>query len=213
MNTTDRLEEYISAHIDPEDPLLYEMTRFAHVHLLHPRMLSGHLQGTLMKMMMRMINPRTVLEIGTYTGYSTLSMAAGLTRPDARIHTVEIDDEMQPGIERFFRRSEHAHRITLHIGDVADVIGRIEGNFDFVFMDGNKRNYTDYYDLVMPRLNAGGFILADNVLWDGKVVEPVAPADGQTQGIVRFNDMVAADPRVEKVILPIRDGLMLIRKK
>lgn len=175
-------------------------------------MLSGHQQGTLMKMLIRMANPKLVLEIGTFTGYSALSMAAGLLRNDAHIHTIEIDDEMQPIIEKFFSKSKYADKLTLHIGDVANIIDTIEGDFDFVFIDGNKRNYVDYYNLVMDRLAHGGYILADNILWDGKVVQKVERNDTQTQGILDFNNVVAKDNRVEKVILPIRDGLSLIRK-
>lgn len=206
------LEEYISQHIDAEDQLLIELDRYTHLKVLRPRMLSGHQQGTLMKMLIRMANPKLVLEIGTFTGYSALSMAAGLLRNDAHIHTIEIDDEMQPIIEKFFSKSKYADKLTLHIGDVANIIDTIEGDFDFVFIDGNKRNYVDYYNLVMDRLAHGGYILADNILWDGKVVQKVERNDTQTQGILDFNNVVAKDNRVEKVILPIRDGLSLIRK-
>lgn len=206
------LEEYISQHIDAEDQLLIELDRYTHLKVLRPRMLSGHQQGTLMKMLIRMANPKLVLEIGTFTGYSALSMAAGLLRNDAHIHTIEIDDEMQPIIEKFFSKSKYADKLTLHIGDVANIIDTIDGNFDFVFIDGNKRNYVDYYNLVMDRLAHGGYILADNILWDGKVVQKVERNDTQTQGILDFNNVVAKDNRVEKVILPIRDGLSLIRK-
>lgn len=209
---TIELEDYIDKHIDKEPELLAELDRYTHTHVLCPRMLSGHLQGTLLKMLVRMVNPRQILEIGTFTGYSALSMAEGLIREDAHIHTVEIDDELEPIINKFISRSAFAERITLHIGDVANIINSIDGDFDFVFIDGNKRDYPAYYEMVMNRLTAGGYILADNILWDGKVVEPVAHNDTQTKAIIEFNDIVAADNRVEKVILPIRDGLTLIRK-
>lgn len=207
------MEQYIAEHIDKEPKLLADLDRYTHLKVLAPRMLSGHLQGTLMKMLIRMVNPRLVLELGTFTGYSALSMAEGLLRPDAHIHTVEIDDELEPIIQKFFDMSEHRDQLTLHIGDVADVLEEIDGQFDFVFIDANKRDYPKYYDLIMPRLNNGGYILADNVLWDGHVVQPIADNDLQTKAIVEFNNIVAQDERVEKVILPIRDGLTLIRKK
>ncbi|MBP5365547.1 MAG: class I SAM-dependent methyltransferase [Bacteroidales bacterium] len=207
------MEEYIGEHIDAEPALLAELDRYTHTHVLAPRMLSGHLQGRLLKMLVRMANPRQVLEIGTFTGYSALCMAEGLLRPEAHIHTIEIDDELEPIITRFVSRSAFADRITLHIGDALSIMGEIQGDFDFVFIDGNKRDYPAYYKAVMPRLSSGGYIVADNILWDGKVVEPVAHNDGQTKAILEFNDLVAHDDSIEKVILPIRDGLTLIRKK
>jgi len=207
------MERYIADHIDPEPELLHELDRYTHLKVLAPRMLSGHLQGTLMKMLVRMANPRRILEIGTFTGYSALSMAEGLLRDDAEIHTVEIDDELEPIITRFFNKSPHRSQLHLHIGDVADVLKEIDGEFDFVFMDGNKRDYPLYYELIYPRLSQGGYILADNILWDGHVIQPVSDKDAQTKAIMAFNDIVAKDDRVEKVILPIRDGLTLIRKK
>jgi len=207
------MERYIAEHIDKEPTLLHELDRYTHLKVLAPRMLSGHLQGTLMKMLVRMVNPKTVLEVGTFTGYSALSMAEGLLRKDAIIHTIEIDDELEPIIRKFFDKSEHRNQLQLHIGDVANVLDSIEGTFDFVFIDGNKRDYPKYYEMILPRVSDGGYILADNILWDGHVVEPIAHNDTQTKAIVEFNNIVAADDRVEKVILPIRDGLTLIRKK
>ncbi len=207
------MERYIAEHIDKEPALLHELDRYTHLKVLAPRMLSGHLQGTLMKMLVRMVNPRLVLEIGTFTGYSALSMAEGLLRDDAIIHTIEIDDELEPIIRKFFDRSSRRNQLQLHIGDVADVLASIDGKFDFVFVDGNKRDYPKYYEMLMPRMSKGGYILADNILWDGHVIEPIAKNDTQTQAIVDFNNIVAEDERVEKVILPIRDGLTLIRVK
>ncbi len=207
------LDQYLASHIDPEPALLTELDRQTHLRVLAARMLSGHLQGTLMKMLVRMINPRLILELGTFTGYSALSMAEGLLRPDAHIHTIEIDDELEPLIMQFLNRSEHRDRITLHIGDARQLLNDIPGEFDLVFIDANKRHYPEYYDLVFPRVAQGGYIIADNTLWDNKVLTEPAHNDLQTQGIIRFNDLVAADSRVEKVILPIRDGLTLIRKK
>ena len=207
------MEQYLSSHIDPESDLLYRLDRQTHLRTIQPRMLSGHLQGAIMKMIVRMVNPRLVLEIGTFTGYSALAMAEGLLRDDAHIHTIEIDDEMEPLISEFFAQSPHASQLTLHIGDAMSVIDDIPGVFDLVFLDGEKRTYPETYEKVFPRVAHGGFILVDNVLWDGHVLEQVhKPSDRHTASIKRFNDMVAADPRVEKVILPVRDGLSLIRK-
>ena len=207
------MEQYICSHIDKEPELLYELDRFTHTKVLAPRMLSGHLQGMLLKMLVRMANPSHILEIGTFTGYSALSMAEGLLKDDAHIHTIEIDDELEPKIRSFFERSLHSNKLHLHIGDAMEIIDSLEGDFDFCFMDGNKRDYPAYYDKVMSRLVCGGYILADNVLWDGKILQPVHRNDTQTKAIMEFNDIVASDDRVEKVILPIRDGLTLIRKK
>lgn len=214
MNTDSiDIEKYIADHIDAEPELLYQLDRQTHLQVLSARMLSGHLQGTLLKMLVRMVNPRLVLELGTFTGYSALSMAEGLLRNDAMIHTIEIDDELEPIISSFFERSPHRHQLQLHIGDAKDIMPTIEGEFDLAFVDANKRTYPEYYQLVKPRLRRGGFLLADNTLWDGKVVDPTAAGDPQTRGVLTFNDMVANDPDVERVIVPIRDGLTIIRKK
>lgn len=207
------MERYIAEHIDKEPVLLHQLDRYTHLKVLAPRMLSGHLQGTLLKMLVRMVNPQNILEVGTFTGYSALSMAEGLLRDDAIIHTIEIDDELEPIISKFFEQSEHKHQLALHIGDVAQVLATIDCEFDFVFIDGNKRDYPKYYEMILPRVKNGGYILVDNILWDGHVVQPIASNDTQTKAIVEFNNIVATDDRVEKVILPIRDGLMLIRKK
>ncbi|WP_026473728.1 O-methyltransferase [Alkaliflexus imshenetskii] len=206
------LEKYILEHIDAEEDVLRELDRFTHLNVLRARMLSGHLQGTLLKMLCRMINPQAVLEIGTFTGYSAISMVRGLSS-QAHIHTIEVNDELESVIRRFFHKAGVSNQITLHIGDALDVIDKLTMNFDLVFMDGDKRQYPAYYNAVFPRLNQGGYILADNILWGGKVSQPNMPDDEYTKGIMDFNDMVKADARVEKVILPIRDGLTLIRKK
>lgn len=205
-------DEYILSHIDEEGALLSALNRDAHVNLLRPRMLSGHLQGRVLKMFCRMLHPRRVLEIGTYTGYATLCMAEGLD-DDALIHTVEINDEMEDFILKYLSRSPHKDKVRLHIGDVMDVLPKLDETFDLVFIDADKRLYSDYYDLVFPKVRQGGLILADNTLWDGKVVEEPHPSDKQTVGILRFNDKIKNDARVEKVILPLRDGLTMIWKK
>ncbi len=208
---TQQLEDYILDHIDPEPEELRRLNRDVNVYLLYPRMCSGHLQGRILKMLTRMISPRRVLELGTYAGYSAQCIAEGMPE-DGELHTVELDDELEDFILERFRRSPYASRLHLHIGDVADVVPALGGMWDMVFMDANKRNYVDYYNLLLPRVNSGGYILADNTLWDGKVADGVDHHDLQTRGIMAFNDLVAADPRVERVILPLRDGLTIIRK-
>ena len=208
---TEQLEDYILAHIDKEGDVLRLVNRDTHVYNLRPRMCSGHLQGKLLKMFVRMIRPRRVLELGTFTGYSALAMAEGLAE-DAELHTVEIDDELEDFICEHFDASPRREQIHLHIGDAAMVVPQLGGQFDLVFIDANKRNYCDYYHLVMPLVPVGGFIIADNTLWDGKVANLPQKIDSQTAGILAFNDPVANDDRVEKVIIPIRDGLTVIHK-
>ena len=206
------LEQYILDHIDNEGQLLSQLNRDTHVNLLRPRMLSGHLQGRILKMICRMIARVRILELGTFTGYSALCMAEAL--PDnGELHTIEIDDELETFIRKYFDRSPYRDRIHLHIGDAREVVPRLDGTFDMVFIDANKRLYCDYYDLVFNKVRPGGFILADNTLWDGKILQSPLPSDAQTIGIMRFNEKVATDTRVEKVILPLRDGLTLIYKK
>lgn len=206
------LEDYILSHSDPEPPQLAELNRDVNLRLLYPRMCSGHLQGRILTMLTAMISPRNALEIGTYSGYSALCIAEGL--PDGgHLDTVEIDDEMEEFIRNRLSESPFGHRVTLHIGDAAEVSPRLGKRFDMAYMDANKRTYCETYEMLLPMMNPGGFILADNTLWDGKVTAPEANHDPQTLGICRFNDLVAADPRVNRVILPLRDGLTLIRVK
>lgn len=208
---TEELEEYILAHIDEEGEMLRRLDRETHLFHLRPRMCSGHLQGKLLKMFVRMIRPQNILELGTFTGYSALCLAEGMM--GGELHTVEIDDELEDFIRSHFETSPFADRIHLHIGDAREVIPTLGRTFDLVFMDANKREYLDYYHLVFDCVSPGGFIIADNTLWDGKVVDFGKKLDAQTEGILKFNDFVAADSRVEKVIVPIRDGLTIIYKK
>ena len=208
---TEELEEYILAPIDPEGDMLSNLDRETHLFHLRPRMCSGHLQGKLLKMFVRMIQPKRILELGTFTGYSALSLADGLA-DGGELHTIEIDDELEDFIRSHFANSALASRLHLHVGDAREIIPSLGMTFDLVFIDANKRQYLDYYNLVFDFVTAGGFIIADNTLWDGKVVNPGAKPDAQTAGILEFNDFVAADTRVEKVILPLRDGLTLIHK-
>ena len=207
----EELDDYILAHIDPEPAELARLDRETHLFHLRPRMCSGHLQGRLLKMFVRMISPRKILELGTFTGYSALCLAEGLP-DDGELHTIEIDDELEDFIRSHFATSPQGSKITLHIGDACDILPRLDTTLDLVFIDANKREYSAYYDLVFDMVKTGGYILADNVLWDGKVCEDPMPRDRQTLGIAAFNDMAARDPRVESVIIPVRDGLNFIRK-
>lgn len=208
---TEELEQYLLQHIDRETTLLAQLRRDTYVNQLRPRMLSGHLQGRILKMFCRMINPQCILEIGTFTGYSALCMAEG-SGDCCQVHTFEINDELEDYTRSFFDRSEYSEKIHFHIGDALELLPDMELVFDLVFIDGDKRRYFDYYNCVFPMVRKGGFILADNTLWDGKVIEPVASNDAQTKGILAFNEMVCADSRVETVILPLRDGLTILHK-
>ena len=213
MNALDR---YVEAHSDPEAELLHELDRRTHLQVVAPRMLSGHLQGKLLELLVRMIRPQRVLEIGTFTGYSALSMAAGLEE-GATLDTFEVDDELQPLAQSYFDRSPHGAKIRLHIGSALDIVPGLGATYDLVFIDGDKREYPDYYRMLMgdgggrPLVHGGSVLIADNILWSGKVVEPIAHNDRHTQALVAFNRMIAEDPRVQNVILPLRDGLNLIR--
>lgn len=209
----DQLEEYISAHIEPESDLLAALYRETNLKLLNPRMASGHIQGRLLKMLVSMLNPTSVLEIGTFTGYATLCMAEGLREENAVIHTVEIDDELENFIRKWISGSPLAEKIRLHIGNALDIVPQLGIQFDLMFMDGEKREYPDYYSRLYEYVRPGGFILADNTLWDGHVADKAYDKDEQTAAIRKFNDMVASDPRVETAMIPIRDGLTIIRKK
>ena len=212
MQETDRLDDYILRHIDKESDYLTALYRDTHVKLLRPRMASGHLQGRLLKMLVCMIRPQNILEIGTFSGYSALCMAEGL-EPGGRLYTFEINDEQEDFTRPWIEGSPYASRIEFIIADALDTVPRMDVTFDMVFIDGDKRRYTDYYEMVMKKLRPGGYIVADNTLWDGHVTEEGRNNDAQTRSIMKFNDRIAADTRVEKVILPLRDGLTIIRKK
>lgn len=210
----DALEQYTEQMSSPADALMQELERETYLRVLNPRMISGHVQGKLLEMIVRMLRPRRVLEIGTFTGYSALCMASGLDT-DGCLDTCEIDDELEEMIRSFFDRSEHGHKIRLHIGSALDIVPMLGECYDLVFIDGDKREYSAYYDMLMDGelVHSGSFIMADNILWYGKVAEPVAKGDKQTQAIVDFNEKVRNDSRVENIILPIRDGINLIRVK
>ena len=206
------LDDYILAHTEPEPEYLYRLWRATNLYTIHGRMASGHLQGRLLKMLVRMIRPKNILEIGTFSGYSAISMAEGLD-DDGQLYTFEINDEMEDFTRPWIEGSEVADKIHFIIGDALQEAPKLGITFDMTFMDGDKRTYCDCYEMVMSILRPGGFILADNTLWDGHVVDHSYDRDHQTQGIESFNDHIAADDRVEQVILPLRDGLTLIRKK
>lgn len=205
------LEEYISAHIEPESNLLKSLYRETNIKLLNPRMASGHIQGRLLKSFVQMIKPKSVLELGTFTGYATLCMAEGLPE-DGHIDTIEIDDELESFIKKWIAKSPYSNKISLHIGDALEIVPRLEKDFDLIFLDAEKREYPDYYKQLFKYLKVGGYIIADNTLWDGHVVDPEYSKDRQTKAIKEFNDIVAADTRVTVSIVPIRDGLTLIRR-
>ena len=206
------LDEYISSHSSPENEVLEAITRDTHVHILNPHMLSGHVQGRVLSMISHMIRPKRILELGTFTGYSALCLAEGLAE-DGRLVTIEHNDELEETIRRNLSRSSLSDRIELRIGDCKLVIGDLKDElFDLVFIDADKREYCAYLDLVYPLVPVGGFILADNTLWDGHVVDPAYDKDKQTLGLRAFNDKVKEDDRFEQVILPLRDGLTIIRK-
>ena len=209
---SDALEDYILAHTEPEPDYLYRLWRATNIHTIHGRMASGHLQGRLLKMLVQMIRPERILEVGTFSGYSAISMAEGLTG-DGHLYTFEINDEMEDFTRPWIEGSPVADRITFIIGDALTEAPKLGLMFDMAFIDGDKRTYRACYEMVMSLLKPGGFILADNTLWDGHVVDHAYDHDRQTQGIETFNDYIAADVRVEQVILPLRDGLTLIRKK
>lgn len=209
---SDRLDEYILAHISPEPEHLRKLYRRTHLRHLYPRMCSGHLQGRMLSMLSAMIHPSRVLELGAYTGYSALCLAEGLAE-DGRLHTIEVDDEMEDELLDLFATAPGGDRITLHIGDAEQLIDSIGETWDLVYIDANKRRYIEYLTLVLPHLRQGGFIIADNTLWDGKVTDTETNHDAQTLALDRFNKFVAGRDDLETVILPLRDGLTLIRKK
>ena len=205
------LDEYISLHTTPENEALQSITRDTHVHILNPHMLSGHVQGRALSMISHMIRPKRILELGTFTGYSALCLAEGLAE-GGQLVTIEHNDELEETIKRNLSRSSLCNLIELIIGDCKSELKKIEGPFDLVFIDADKREYCAYLDLVYPLVPVGGFILADNTLWDGHIIDPAYNKDKQTLGLRAFNDRLAADERFEQVILPLRDGLTLIRK-
>ena len=209
---TEQLEQYVRSHSEPEGDYLYRLYRATNIHTIHGRMASGHLQGRLLKMLVEMIRPTNILEVGTFSGYSAICMAEGLPE-GGKVWTFEINDEMEDFTRPWIEGSPVADRIEFRIGDANAEAPRLGIVFDMAFVDGDKRTYTETYETVLPLLRPGGYIIADNTLWDGHVTDPAYDHDQQTLGIRRFNDHVAADNRVEQVIIPLRDGLTVIRKR
>ena len=209
---TEDIEKYVLAHSAPEGDYLYRLYRATNIHTIHGRMASGHLQGRMLKMLVSMIRPKNILEVGTFSGYSAICMAEGLDE-GGKVWTFEINDEMEDFTRPWIENSPVADKIDFRIGDANIEAPKLGITFDLAFVDGDKRTYVETYEMVLRLLRPGGYIIADNTLWDGHVTDPAYDHDHQTQGIRLFNDHVAADNRVEQVIVPLRDGLTLIRKK
>ena len=207
---SEELENYAAQHTEDEPLLLQELNKRTHLNVLQPRMISGHFQGRFLSLLSKMVQPRTILEIGTYTGYATLCLAEGL-RPEGVLHTIDIKEELTDLQREFFDRSGYGSQIVQHLGKAADIIPALDTTFDLVFIDADKQNYAHYFDLVIEKMNRGGIILSDNVLWSGKVVEEVKHNDKHTQALMAYNQKIKDDPRVETVLLPIRDGITLSR--
>ncbi|WP_425390571.1 O-methyltransferase [Ekhidna sp.] len=204
------LQKYVEDHSEPESDLLQQINRDTHLHVLKPRMLSGHLQGRVLSMLSHMIQPKNILEIGTYTGYAALCMAEGM-QSDGRLITIDNNEELAVRTKEYFSQSKWADQVDLRIGNASDIIPTLKENWDLVFIDADKENYSNYFDQVIDKVNTGGFIIADNVLWSGKVFDP-SKNDKDTEAIRTFNQKVHTDSRVQNVLFPIRDGLMILRK-
>ncbi len=203
------IDDYCRAHTSPESALLKKINRDTHAEVLMPRMVSGHLQGRFLSLISKMIKPQRILEIGTYTGYSAICLAEGLN-PTGKLITIDINEELETRVRGYFKEADIESQIDYRIGDAAAIIPALNETFDLVFIDADKENYQRYYDLMFDKVATGGFIMADNVLWSGKVVGE--KKDKDTRAIMAFNDFVANDPRVENMLLPLRDGIMLARK-
>ncbi len=208
----DSIQQYCDAHSDEQNELLQKIDRETHTQVMMPRMLSGHFQGRVLAMLSHMIQPKCILEIGTYTGFSALCMAEGMSK-DAQLITLDINEELEDRVRGYFAESPFNEMIDYRIGNALDLIPKIEESLDLVFIDADKKNYLNYYKLVFDKVSSGGYIIADNVLWSGKVVQTEKKTDKDTQAILDFNRWVQEDDRVENVLFPIRDGLMVVRKK
>lgn len=209
---SEQLENYVVSHSEPEPQLLRELNKETHQKVLAPRMLSGHFQGRFLSLLSKLKAPEQILEIGTYTGYATLCMAEGLQK-DGLIHTIDHNEELLAIQQKYFIRSGYSDRIKQYTGNALEVIPKISVNFDMVFMDADKHNYINYFNLIIDKMNKGGIILVDNVLWSGKVLEKPEKDDEDTKTLIEFNKLVKEDPRVETVLLPVRDGLTICRVK
>jgi caffeoyl-CoA O-methyltransferase len=206
------LDRYIRDHSTPEDKVLEDLYRQTNLYVVNPNMVSGHIQGKLLEMLSHMIHPSVIVEIGTYTGYSAICLSRGL-KTGGKLHTIEINDELREMSSRYFDLAGVSDKVILHTGRAQDVVPALNFIFDLVFIDGDKREYCEYYNLVFEKVRKGGFIIADNVLWGGKIENEDAMNDPQTRGVINFNELIRNDSRVEKILLALRDGLMIIRKK
>lgn len=209
---TQEIEEYCEEHSTPQSELLYRLTRETNLKVMNPRMLSGHLQGMLLTTLVRMMQAQNVLEIGTYTGYSALCLAEGLPE-NGQLHTIEVDEEREEMIRKYFAESPYGKHITLHIGDALQVIPTLTNRWDLVFIDADKEDYIAYYEAILPQVRKGGIILADNVLWSGKVLGEIKSGDKDTRALCQFNDYILHDERVTNFLMPFRDGIMFIEKR
>lgn len=208
----DHIASYTDRHTQPESEVLAELSRNTQAKVLQPRMLSGHLQGRILAMWSRMLQPQRILEIGTYTGYSAICLAEGLSET-GRLHTIDKNEELEDMARHYFAKAGCNHQIELHVGNALDIIPTLQESWDLVFIDADKENYGRYYDLLMENLPKGAYVIADNVLWSGKVTEPAAAKDEETRALQAFNDKVQKDERIENLLLPVRDGLMIGRVK
>lgn len=204
------IEDYIEKHSQAEPPLLAQLNKETYQKILLPRMLSGHFQGRVLSMLSKLIRPKSILEVGTYTGYATLCLCEGL-QPQGEVHTIDIKEELLDFQRKYFDRSPWGKQIHQHLGEALEIIPGLNANFDLVFIDADKENYLNYYELLVPKMNPGGIIMSDNVLWSGKVVEPLQEGDESTRVLLEYNHRLVNDPRVETVLLPIRDGLTVTR--
>ncbi|MFM2265574.1 MAG: hypothetical protein RLZ77_994 [Bacteroidota bacterium] len=207
---SEELEDYIEKHSQAEPPLLAQLSKETYQKVLLPRMLSGHFQGRVLSMLSKLIRPTTILEIGTYTGYATLCLCEGMQK-NGELHTIDIKEELVDFQRKYFDQSEWGTQIVQHLGEGTAIIPKLDVKFDLVFIDADKENYLNYYELILPKMNRGGIILSDNVLWSGKVLEPLQPNDLNTKILLEYNELLRNDPRVETVLLPIRDGLTVSR--
>lgn len=208
----EQLDQYVCNHSSEESDLLKELNRETYAKVLKPRMLSGHLQGRVLSMLSKMIQPKKILEVGTYTGYSAICLAEGLSA-EGKLHTIDVNEELQPMIRTYLSKANLDEKVSLHIGNAMEIIPSLKEDWDLVFIDADKENYINYYNLVLPTLKSGAYIIADNVLWSGKVLEDYESLDEETQALIDYSKMVQEDDRVENVLFPIRDGLMIARKK
>jgi predicted O-methyltransferase YrrM len=208
----EKIDNYAGAHTAPEPAVLAKLNRETYAKVLIPRMLSGHIQGRILASFSQMIQPKRILEVGTYTGYSALCLAEGLVA-DGMLHTIDINEELTDMVHRYVDEAGYSKKITTHVGNAMEIIPTLTETWDLVFIDADKENYANYFDMVIDHVRPGGFIIADNVLWSGKVVEPIAPKDTETPALMEFNEKMHNDPRVENVLFPVRDGLMVCRVK